>query len=125
MTEKTIIRLENRAKAIDLLGGVCVKCRTANKLEFDHINNDREDRYHLLSQMLKGNWNKILLELKKCQLLCHYCHIRKTKEDNGFTGYKHGTISMYINRKCRCDSCRVANTVSCRLYKLRLAETQA
>jgi hypothetical protein len=129
MTEHTIIRAENRAKAVDLLGGVCVHCRTEgysglvkDRLEFDHIENDREDAQHCLSQMWSSSWDKILIELKKCQLLCRTCHAKKSQQDLGHDGtHNHGTLSTYVNLKCRCDECKGALSKYMLQYRRRIA----
>jgi hypothetical protein len=122
MCETTIKRAENRAKAIDLLGDVCAYCGGNNFLQFDHVNNDRIDTEHCISQMLTLSWAVILEELKKCQLLCRSCHAKKPKLRNGkLTGQiKHGSLSYYNNYRCRCFSCRRANANYRLLYKKRV-----
>lgn len=111
-TERLIKRAETKAKAIDLLGGVCVSCGSQDRLEFDHMKNDRESVSRCISQMLSNSWKSILLELKKCQLLCKKCHVSKSLVTRGFSiTPKHGTLSTYVNYKCRCDKCKSYNTL--------------
>lgn len=64
----------NRTKAIKYLGGKCVDCGSIFMLEFDHVR-DKEDS---VSRMLNGNWDKLLVELKKCELRCTSCHAHMT-----------------------------------------------
>lgn len=116
MNEKTIAYAENRAKAIDLLGGICVWCGTTEQLEFDHINGDRIDRSHKISALLLSSWNRVVEELEKCQLLCKDCHTVKTWSQNRVRA-KHGSASFYINQKCRCDRCKAANAERVRKYR--------
>lgn len=100
---------ENRARAIDLLGGKCVRCGSTDRLEFDHINNDRGAKHNCLSSLFRYSWDRVVLELSKCQILCRGCHALKTAEDMGFdVSGSHGSLSTYNNKKCRCDDCRRA-----------------
>lgn len=112
--ERRIFRAERWAKAIDLLGGECVKCSSIKDLHFDHINNDREDRKHLVSYLLNRKWDLLVEELKKCQLLCSSCHAHKTNQEMG-SRYKaiHGSATMYCRHKCRCDVCRESWRLYC------------
>lgn len=56
----------------------CVKCGESDPvvLEFDHLS----DKFKEVSRMLSGHygWEKVLLEISKCQVLCANCHRRKT-----------------------------------------------
>lgn len=114
--ENVIYRAERKAKAIDLLGGECVACGSEERLEFDHINNDREDMAHRLSNMWNFTWDKIVAELEKCQLLCRSCHAKKSMRERGFENVGgHGKVSTY-SHGCRCDECREANRVYKREY---------
>jgi len=108
-TRQKEIRAERRAMAIELLGGKCAKCGSTDRLQFDHVNNDREGLRGLVSQLFACKLERLMAELEKCQLLCMVCHGEKTRADHGFTGYKHGMLSMYTNQKCRCDECKGAN----------------
>jgi hypothetical protein len=126
MTERQIKIAERKAKAIDLLGEVCAQCGNdgtsgliRDRLEFDHINNDREDYKHTLANMWDYNWDKVVAELKKCQLLCRHCHAVKSQVDRGglpFSVVVHGTANAYLNRGCRCADCTKANRDKARNY---------
>jgi len=111
MNEKAIFGAERKAKAIDLLDGVCIDCGTTNRLQFDHINRDRKDLRHALGNMWELNWDKIIAELKKCQLLCRSCHGAKSMAERGYLPSRpieHGTTKGYSTRKCRCINCKKA-----------------
>src|SRR3990167_2120582 len=116
MVLKNPIRNAKKAERItllrSLLGGACINCGSIDNLHFDHVL--PEDK----SFNFWSNWDcsleRLLPELQKCQLLCSPCHAHKTAQDNGFTGYKHGTYSMYTGVKCRCVACKTANAI----YKL-------
>jgi hypothetical protein len=89
------------------LGGECVRCKSVEDLEFDHI--DPSTKLYTLSQI----WSRPELvqdEIVKCQLLCRSCHIDKTLEngDNGTQRARHGTEYMYRTYKCRCEPCKLA-----------------
>lgn len=98
-----------RAEFIALLGGKCSKCGRKDALEFDHI-----DRFSKTFNVAKaiGTWahERVLTEIKKCQLLCSDCHRSKTLDDLGRKSARgtHGTLSSY--RYCRCGECRKAKS---------------
>jgi hypothetical protein len=68
-----------RDEAIRLLGGRCADCGRpeSETWEIDHM-----DRSTKVFDILGPRWScsraKRLAELKKCQLLCHLCHVDKT-----------------------------------------------
>lgn len=94
-----------RARAFELLGGVCVVCGTTERLETDHIDRSTKS-FDVSTMMLRLPWSDIEAELAKCQLLCHQHHLDKTTSEN--TTRAHGTITMYQHGHCRCDPCRAA-----------------
>jgi 5-methylcytosine-specific restriction endonuclease McrA len=106
-------KLRKKQEAIELLGGKCVSCGSVERLQFDHINNDRQsDKMTITFMIITTSWSRVLEELKKCQLLCFPCHIKKSKQERGHTGiHKHGTTSKYRLDKCRCDSCREVHSL--------------
>lgn len=109
-------RTERKAMAIMLLGGKCVECGSTERLEFDHIKNDRNGLSNLISQMFTSKMDRLLKELEKCQLLCKSCHIQKSIVDNGKQVSNHGMLSMYMNKRCRCEDCRAAHAAHHREY---------
>ncbi len=95
-----------RQQTIKMLGGKCVTCGSIDNLQFDHRDrNDKIEDPAIFDSISKERFN---VEIKKCQLLCRTCHIKKTlkelgkKEAKGF----HGTISTY--RYCHCELCKQA-----------------
>lgn len=111
---------KRRQELIILLGGKCVRCGSTENLEFDHI--DPNTKEYGISAILIHSWKKVLKEIKKCQLLCHACHLIKNKIDNGEA--RHGSLSMYRHHRCRCDACVNIWNKKCReysrKYKLKL-----
>lgn len=70
-----IKRKELKLKAIDFLGGKCVKCgydKCSNALEFHHVDDRKE--FGISKKGYTKSWKKIKNELKKCVLLCANCH---------------------------------------------------
>lgn len=106
--------------ATDLLGGVCSKCGSKDRLEFDHV--DPASKTACISDVV-GRWSiqRLRTELTKCQLLCKPCHIDKTLADNGRTRSPHGAIRCYQNG-CRCDLCVQENRRLSREYMKRYRE---
>lgn len=110
-------RSDRRLMAIELLGGKCTQCGSVDKLEFDHIKKDRDGLTGLVSQLFSCSVDKLLNELEKCQLLCKPCHVEKSTKERGFIKSTHGMLSMYVNKKCRCEDCRSALAHYMRQYK--------
>lgn len=96
------------AKVINHLGGKCVVCSTTQGLQTHHI--DPEAKEFNISKIHAWPWPVVLKELGKCELRCveHHKEIHAPR---------HGTISCYRNRKCRCEPCREAWNVKARQWK--------
>ena len=60
----------------------CVDCgeRDPVVLEFDHL---RDKRLAISSQLHGRNWQTILDEIEKCEVLCANCHRRRTARRRG------------------------------------------
>jgi 5-methylcytosine-specific restriction endonuclease McrA len=105
---------ERREKAIEKLGGKCVKCGSTQHLQFDHIN--PEDKSFTIAVRSSINEKDFWKEIDKCQLLCLECHQQKTITDMGMKPAKgfHGTLSSY--RYCRCNLCKKAKSDYMKTY---------
>lgn len=99
-----------REEFIHHLGGCCVICGTTEELEIDHID-PREKSFDIGRLWPVAKLPDVYEELKKCQLLCRFHHIEKTKSDyesgklvrsNSFT---HGTLYGFMKKKCTCEQC--------------------
>jgi 5-methylcytosine-specific restriction endonuclease McrA len=99
---------QRREHAIERLGGTCNNCGTSSNLQFDHISPAVKNRE--VTTLLLGRIEKLMSELKYCQLLCESCHMKKTIVDNGKSELKHATNSMYT-KGCRCSECQKAHTL--------------
>lgn len=101
-------RTKRKSFAIEYLGGTCMRCGSVNDLEFDHI--DPSTKVMVISKMWTSSREKFMEELKKCQLLCHSCHLEKSrKEGSLFHPWNRGKKThgpAYISHKCRCDICK-------------------
>ncbi len=85
----------------DLLGGKCVVCGTTERLEIDHIN--MAEKSFDVTRAGSHSRKEVLEEIAKCQLLCHTCHLEKTKRENPRTvGHGEGLTGK---RNCRCELC--------------------
>jgi 5-methylcytosine-specific restriction endonuclease McrA len=62
-----------------------------HKKEFDH----QKDKFRNISELLRTHsWEKILEEIKKCEIRCANCHRRKTHKEQKtyryqYLGFKH------------------------------------
>ena len=71
-------KVEERKKLlIEMLGGKCESCGTTKNLQFDHIDPTTKS----FSIAKKYMCPVVFEELKKCQLLCYECHLKKTSEE--------------------------------------------
>ena len=68
-----------RAKIVEYLGGECAVCRGTENLEFDHVY--PESKRFSIGEFITHSWDKIKVEIDKCQLLCRECHTIKNKLD--------------------------------------------
>lgn len=95
-------------------GKVCVNCGCSKKLELDHIDPAKKITHVIWS------WSKErqAAEIAKCQILCHKCHVNKTKNDMGWY-LRHGTLNGYVSYKCRCSECRRANRDRSRILRAK------
>jgi len=75
-----IRRYRTKQKAVNLLGGKCVRCGWSGNLaalEFHHPN---DDKHFTISNISNKSWNVVMPEILKCELLCSNCHrIEHTK----------------------------------------------
>lgn len=112
---------ERRKKRRDILieksGGCCENCGSTESLEFNH--KDRFSKEFVIASGLDKPWPILVKEWEKCELLCRKCHLRHTQmlwdtgqitqwNSNIHAPYVHGTMRMYHEKACRCDSCRLA-----------------
>lgn len=100
-------RLAKRKRLKELLGGKCAKCGSKQNLEFDHLS--PEDKEFKISKYIDLSDDNLVLEVKKCQLLCKKCHHQKTLDKQEYNPVApHGTILRYKRDKCRCNKCKQA-----------------
>ena len=75
--EKQQERAKNRKlKAIKMMGNKCKYCgynKNYSALVFHHLS--KKDFGLDGRKFSNTSWEKILLELKKCELVCHNCHM--------------------------------------------------
>ena len=96
-------REEHRQILISFLGGRCIKCGSTDRLEFDHV--DPLTKLFSIGANLASSIDKLMIEIKKCQLLCHDCHEdrhnkKEVEHGNGVAGKHH----------CKCILCRTKRT---------------
>lgn len=69
--------LKRRRREWIAANGPCQHCGSTERLEVDHIDPETRVTHAVWS------WSKLRrdAELAKCQVLCHDCHVKKTRED--------------------------------------------
>lgn len=100
---------KRRPELLALIGEACNKCGKVDDLEFDHV--DPELKSFDISQNMTASNEEVLLELKKCQLLCKECHFQKTTAEQLSMGFTHGTIYGWMKVHCKCVECLEAKKV--------------
>lgn len=103
-----------RNKAIEYLGGNCVRCGATEDLQFDHI--DPSTKSFAVGERMTYAWERIQAELDKCQLLCRDCHVAKTSVE---VMADHGSKARYEHHRCRCSECRAWKAEKTRRYRQR------
>jgi hypothetical protein len=63
-------------------GHPCADCGETDPLvlEFDHL---RDKRFEVTNQFASRNWQEILDEIAKCEVVCANCHRRRTARRRG------------------------------------------
>ncbi len=71
-------RHQNKAKAIEVLGGVCSRCKESDfrVLTFHHFDPSQK-KFELSIAWGSKSWEQIQEELKSCELLCSNCHLKE------------------------------------------------
>jgi hypothetical protein len=107
----------SKQEVIAQLGGKCAICGSTEKLEIDHIN--PEDKSFDVTTQVSHNKGLVAEEIKKCQLLCHPCHLEKTIRERGQKIARgiHGSLSSY--RYCKCPFCTEVHSKYCLEWKAR------
>jgi hypothetical protein len=61
----------------------CADCGESDPLvlEFDHL---RDKRFEVTNQFASRNWQEILDEISKCEVVCANCHRRRTARRAGY-----------------------------------------
>lgn len=83
-------------------GRSCAFCGSTENLELDHIDPTTKDPYlrrksnHFIWRWSEERRNA---ELAKCQVLCHPCHVEKSRREGNFTyntvkGSSHGSSKL-------------------------------
>jgi hypothetical protein len=69
-------RVENKQKAVQYKGGKCSRCSLVFECldVYDFHHRDPEQKEDSLNRLMNSNWDKIVPELDKCDLLCSNCH---------------------------------------------------
>lgn len=67
----------------------CVDCGNTNPivLEFDHLDR-KEKEFTISSKMSDYSWDRIMTEIKKCEVVCSNCHKIRTANQFGWRKLK-------------------------------------
>jgi 5-methylcytosine-specific restriction endonuclease McrA len=113
---------ERRARAVEQLGGKCILCGSTENLEFDHI--DRRTKACSIGKLWTYSEEKLQAELRKCQILCRECHLRKTTAEKLESGQKvHHGGGLTGKKNCYCSLCKPLKVVYNMNYRKRASRT--
>src|SRR5712672_2171674 len=62
--------------------GPCIRCGSWQDLEVDHIDPSTKELHTSALWSMSPLNPKRIKELAKCQVLCHNCHLEKTKKEH-------------------------------------------
>jgi 5-methylcytosine-specific restriction endonuclease McrA len=107
--DATTNRVRERKAVWFLANGPCRECGSWDQLELDHITRDEKEDHRV------WGWSdeRRIVELAKCQVLCQSCHRTKTNRElsEAFSQpIKHGALSAYDKKGCRCDLCKAVKS---------------
>jgi hypothetical protein len=98
---------DRRAKWISE-NGPCANCGSWDSLEVDHV--DPESKSFNISRCWTLGGTKLQAELSKCQVLCHECHLLKTRKERTVVP-PHGNRRRYKPPyRCRCGLCKLSQS---------------
>lgn len=92
-------------------GKSCVKCGSAQQLELDHIDREQKVSHRIWSWSAERR----NVEIAKCQVLCHDCHLEKTISE--ISTANHGDTGSMYRKGCRCDECREAQRLRVQAWR--------
>lgn len=76
------VKLEHYQIVIDIKSVPCADCKKIYPhyiMEFDHIT---KDKINNVSAMVGGNFEKLVAEIAKCEIVCSNCHSERTWQRN-------------------------------------------
>lgn len=113
-------RWQNRKKeAVKLMGGKCNNCgycRNYSALEFHHLDPSQKD--FDFNKGRRRSWDKLVVELKKCVLLCSNCHREEHHpetaiNDESYRVDPHMNTTLKPTGKCPSCQTEVFGTKHC------------
>jgi len=92
-------REQNLERAFAMMGErKCAHCGSRDNLEFDHIN--PATKKFAIGNQASTSWRRLVIEVKKCQLLCYGCHKTKSAAESAawntgrFAGENSGNAQL-------------------------------
>jgi len=101
--------ISRKIEAVELMGGKCCKCgysKNFNALQFHHLDPSQKD--FDWNQLRLRSWNSVVLELKKCILVCGNCHCEihwPVKDDECNSNNRLNADNPQILPTGKCPSC--------------------
>lgn len=97
------LKMSKRFRAIEHLGGKCVKCGDSNFIHLDFHHVDPKTKQVMISRASQGRLSLVQDELVKCVLLCGNCHA-----EHHYKNSRNGQITskMILDKSLgKCKNC--------------------
>jgi hypothetical protein len=91
----------------------CVVCGATENLELHHRDRDQKVDHKIWS----WSESRRLIEMEKCDSLCHVHHNEATARQFNYYSAPHGTHHRYAKFGCRCRACTDAHAEMNRKYR--------
>ena len=95
------LKWAKKIRAINYLGGKCEKCGNKNIFHLSFHHEYPEEKENNIRYLTRGSWEKLVVELKKCILLCRNCH---QEEHNFENNYVKGEM-LKLSKSKGCSAC--------------------
>ena len=91
---------DRKRKAVELLGGQCIKCGYKKNLAAFHFHHvDAKEKEYEWSRLKLLKWDTVIKELKKCVLLCANCHAEEHSPGQNLILTDLGESNCLLNQK--------------------------
>lgn len=101
-----ILRTAKKLKAVEILGGKCIRCKQDNIACLCFHHKEIEEKEDIVAVLLYGRWSNIESEIKKCDLLCQNCHrVEHAQLEEVTHKQRNKKVLLEAVQKFKCEKC--------------------